>query len=245
MLQDLIELKKKLEKESKFVAFCVDHREVMIESCKEKTLAQIKEEENNDEVIEKCEELMKEVIKFFCKREIPFSSIGITTNVGFFVKKGFSEQLEVRKNKYNSESARGVFKENWAGNTLARYIPVTFGISWGDCYLPEEYIPTKAIQKSYNSQLFCARFMEYYARFVKTIQKIKAIKVSGIVDIDRFIHKLNEMGYVVEDGDNRKLENSVDYFNSCLNAMDAGVMSISIRANLCEKEKEEEKEKVK
>ena len=40
MLQDLIELKKKIEKESKFVEFCVDHREVKIESCKEKTRRQ-------------------------------------------------------------------------------------------------------------------------------------------------------------------------------------------------------------
>lgn len=240
MKEDLIKLKEKIEKVQYFVPICGMNHHIVIGGT-EKSLSQIKEEENTNGIIAECEELMKNIIRFFNKHDVSCSSISITSYVSFFVKKSLSEKIKKEIKRVNGNET-AVFKDQFRGNTLTRYVPVEFTISWDGCYLAEDFVPATV-----KSGKMSVRYLPH-STFEKTAKNIQEIKVSGIVDIEKFIKELTKMGYIVEDLDHRKITSyakCMSLFLDTIGKTKNRTTNLRIRADLIQKEEEKGKVAVK
>ena len=77
---------------------------------------------------------------------------------------------------------------------------------------------------------------------------IQEIKVSGIVDIEKFIKELTKMGYIVEDLDHRKITSyakCMSLFLDTIGKTKNRTTNLRIRADLIQKEEEKGKVAVK
>lgn len=230
MLEDLIKLKKDLEKEQKFVVITDNNKHIDIGTT-EMTLSQIEEKENTDGFILECEELMKKVILFFTERGIPFSSIMISSSIGFFSKQNVAKEIQSRMSK-GLDTERLVLCNMYGGNILAKLVPVTFSLNLGGCYIPDEFVPSNI------KDPMTLRYLYDYGSLNtdKSIGSLLEQKVSGTVDFDKFIHKLNELGYDIELLNYGKISSFQEYTTDYFDAVNHDKFTIlNIKANLTPK----------
>ena len=231
MLEDLIKLKKDSEEEQKFVVITDNIYKQIGIGTTEMTLSQIEEKENTDGFILECEELMKKVILFFTEREIPFNSIMISSSIGFFSKQNIVKEIQSRMSK-RLKTERLVLREMYAGNILQKLVPVTFSLNLEGCYLPDEFVPSNL------EEPLSLKFLYDYSSLNadKSIDPLLEQKVSGIVDFDKFIHKLNELGYDIELHNYGKISNFQEYLTDYLDAVRNNKFTVlNIKANLTPK----------
>ena len=196
MLEDLKELRKKLQKEKKereiekaqnyFVIY--DFSPKNINNGEELTSDQILASENTEQFANECEELFKEAIMAFEKNNIEYNCIQIVSKIGYIIK---GTELSELKNMLSSNE--NDFWKKLNNYVAAPYIPLKFSISMNDSGLkdnPNEFFKT---EKSIKSAKKNDNYLANNPEFIQLENK----NVKGIVNYYNFILEMHKRGYFV------------------------------------------------
>ena len=176
MIQDLIKLRGQLHDKYKRRYFIVKETSKGMELCGDGfSFDDIEKLENTDEVIVQMEDLMKKGIEGFYQNNVPIGSIGISSGFGLVCTKDFFESLQ----SVDDDEYYKLMLEYWQHSS--KYIPVNFSINDAICSIT-------------NSD-----GMDEYGLYQKC-RNIDFLKkcVSGIVDFDKFVLRLKNLGYNLE-----------------------------------------------
>lgn len=175
MKEDLINLREQLHERYKKKYFIVEDTVKGIKICSDAfSPDDIEKLENTDEVIVQMEDLMRKGIEGFYQNNLPIESIGISSGIGLICTKDFFEAL---KNSNEDEYIK-LMLEYWSHSK--KYIPVNFFINEARCWASNSDERVCDInQEGMNNDFFKNRAF-------------------GVVDFDKFVIKLKELGYNLE-----------------------------------------------
>ena len=198
MMNDLLKLKEELEMARKYVPLVGFKEEDIATASKSeaRTLLEYAAMENTDEFVVLCENLIKEAVVLFGKNNIPCDLLTLSTAFGFLCT---PELIEFLKDKYTELSSDNpeiccskIIFNNIGTNVSLKYIPMRFSVNLaasGICdanskkflnlndYLKKEYIPP--IKKMSEIDELCQK------------------SIFAVVDIEKFLKKMLELGYYV------------------------------------------------
>ena len=198
MLNDLLKIKQEIEMARKYVPLVGFKEEDMDIASKSeaKTILEYEAMENTDEFVVLCENLIKEAVVLLGKNNIPYDLLTLSTAVGFLCT---PELIEFLKDKYTELCSDNpevccskIIFNNIGTNASLKYIPMRFSVNLAGSgifdtnskkilnlndYLKKEYIPQ--IKK------------------ISEIDELCQKSIFAVVDIEKFLKKMLELGYYV------------------------------------------------
>ena len=198
MLNDLLKIKQEIEMARKYVPLVGFKEEDMDIASKSeaKTILEYEAMENTDEFVVLCENLIKEAVVLFGKNNIPCDFLRLSTAFGFLCT---PELIEFLRDKYTELCSDNpevccskIIFNNIGTNASLKYIPMRFSVNLAGSgifdtnskkilnlndYLKKEYIPQ--IKK------------------ISEIDELCQKSIFAVVDIEKFLKKMLELGYYV------------------------------------------------
>lgn len=221
MIEDLKNLKRKLENEKYVVITDIGVDPTITISNHDLTLSEIAKLDNTNKVIASCEELMMNAIELFTPNFVAYDSLRLSTNLGLISKKDFAEKVA---------KDRKLFPELYPGNISSKYAFVEFGLDLAGCKVPEEIIPANVNEPHDLTYL--------YKNGNKELRSLLSTRVSGIVDIEKLIRTLKGYGYQVNMLNYGPIANFSDYINKYAKSTSEGKKALfCIDADLKENQK--------
>lgn len=159
------------------------------------TMDEIINSENTDEIIKNIENLIEKAVKYLSENDIPYDQICIYTYTSVFCEKDFVANLH---EKYNKENEFNELIKDLPSKILPNYVPLEFSISLENTGTKETQIDDYDLDDDIFSE---------------------DIYVEGVIDFNKFISKMNALGYSIEFG-NGECNSNNDYINSFLNSKD-------------------------
>ncbi len=185
MLEDLIKLKQQLESNHKYIAINDLSEKSIMSASESKSLSEFETLENTDDFIVQCEKLMEETIRIFSANNIPYDKIQIASSQGFLCTPEFVDFL---KSEYqNHKEITKINLENLGSNVSLKYVPMSFGISLAGSNLSYGY--------SVYDYLYDFLSDSDYEKVISHIIDLEKKSVSGIIDFEKFIKRMKELGY--------------------------------------------------
>lgn len=205
MLEDLIKLKQQLEQSHQYVAVKEISKKSIMGANESKSLGEFQALENTDAFIGQCEALLEEATTVFSTNNIPYDTIQISTSLGFLCRLEFIEFL---KNEYkNHEVQQGKWHldlDNLGSNVSPKYVPVDFVINMAGSGFADEYgVDDYLLDSGQN---------------IPQVNELAQKRISGIVDFEKFIKKMKELGYGLEllnYGECSSMQDYVDAVKQC------------------------------
>ena len=198
MMNDLLKLKEELEMARKYVPLVGFKEEDIATASKSeaKTLLEYAVMDNTDEFVVLCENLIKEAVVLFGKNNIPCDFLRLSTAFGFLCT---PELIEFLRDKYTELCSDNpevccskIIFNNIGTNASLKYIPMRFSVNLAGSgifdtnskkilnlndYLKKEYVPP--IKKMSEIDELCQK------------------SIFAVVDIEKFLKKMLELGYYV------------------------------------------------
>ena len=217
-IDELRNLKRKLEsKKEKYVV--VNHiNNILSPTSDARTLNEFKKIENTEEVVEKCEKLIENTVRFLSRNEIAYNQIELSSIPGFLCKIDYVKSLNFN-NKNKSEiiieaitnanlKAHGkqrvdfdfINLEELKDNVSDTYIPIEFFLSYKGTGIDDINI------KDYQE---CFGYKKSYDDILKE-------RVSGIVNLEKFIMEIRNLGYDIGISSSIYLLTMDDYIKSVM-----------------------------
>ena len=198
MMNDLLKLKEELEMARKYVPLVGFKEEDIATASKleAKTILEYAAMENTDEFVVVCENLIKEAMVLFGKNNIPYDFLTLSTAAGFLCT---SELIDFLKDKYTELCSDNpdvccsrIIFNNIGANASIKYVPMRFSVD-----LTASGISDINSKKILNLSDYLK--MEYIPPIKKMseIDELRQKSIFGIVDIEKFIKKMQELGYCV------------------------------------------------
>ena len=209
-IEELKKLKMEIEKqtnskidESKYVIVSeLNEREFKVNGDFE--VDKVNEIENTDKFIADCLRLFEEAVKLFSKEKLNFDQVVISSSRGLLVKK---EDFNKFKEMYSGFHTNKELS-NYVSNV---YVPLKFNVDLCNSGTEEETIDD-SIQNVSND-----------------LKMLMNKSVFGIVNFEKFLAKMNELGYSIEFLYNGQCNSMKDYLAS-INGSDIDILTV--RANL-------------
>ena len=198
MLNDLLKIKQEIEMARKYVPLVGFKEEDMDIASKSeaKTILEYEAMENTDEFVVLCENLIKEAVVLLGKNNIPYDLLTLSTAVGFLCT---PELIEFLKDKYTELCSDNpevccsqIIINNIGTNASIKYIPMRFSVN-----LAASGIFDSNSKKFLNLNDYLK--MEYIPPIneMSEIDELCQKSIFAIVDIEKFIKKIQELGYYV------------------------------------------------
>lgn len=199
MMNDLLKLKEELEMARKYVPLVGFKEEDIATASKSeaKTLLEYAAMDNTDEFVVLCENLIKEAVVLFGKNNIPCDFLRLSTAFGFLCT---PELIEFLKDKYTELCSDNpevccskIIFNNIGTNASIKYIPMRFSVD----------LTASGISDT-NSKKFLNLSDYLKKEYVPPIKKMSEIdelcqkSIFAVVDIEKFIKKMQELGYYVD-----------------------------------------------
>lgn len=195
MLEDLIKLKQQLEQSHRYIAISEISSEDIMSASESKSLSEFEALENTDDFIVQCEKLMEEAIRIFSANNIPYDTIQISSSLGFLCTPEFIDFL---KSEYHKHGKLNL--ENLVYNVSLKYVPMSFGINTAASLVSDVY--------SVNDYLIENK------KDIPQIDDLSRKFVSGIIDFEKFIKRMKELGYSIELLNYGECSNMYDYISA-------------------------------
>ena len=229
MMNDLLKLKEELEMARKYVPLVGFKEEDIATASKSeaRTLLEYAAMENTDEFVVLCENLIKEAVVLFGKNNIPCDFLRLSTAFGFLCT---PELIEFLRDKYTELCSDNpevccskIIFNNIGTNASLKYIPMRFSVNLAGSgifdtnskkilnlndYLKKEYIPQ--IKK------------------ISEIDELCQKSIFAVVDIEKFLKKMLELGYYVNFANYdylMKLSDYIKLLNETLSNTDIEVLA--------------------
>ena len=229
MMNDLLKLKEELEMARKYVPLVGFKEEDMDIASKSeaKTILEYEAMENTEEFVVLCENLIKEAVVLLGKNNIPYDLLTLSTAVGFLFT---PELIEFLRDKYaelcsdNPEiCCSQIIFNNIGTNASIKYVPMKFSID-----LTASGISDSNSKKFLNLKDYLK--MEYIPpiKEMSEIDELCQKRIFAIVDIEKFIKKMQELGYYVNFanyGYGSKLSDYMRALNDTLSNTDIEVLA--------------------
>ena len=182
MLEDLIKLKQQLESNHKYIAISDLSEGSIMSASESKSLSEFKALENTDDFIVQCEKLMEKAIRIFSANNIPYDTIQISSLQGFLCKPGFVDFLKSEYQKHKGTNERWKLNlENLGSNVSLKYVPMSFSINMAGSGLSGVY--------------YVDDYLLENEKDISQINDLSRESVSGIIDFEKFIKRMKELGY--------------------------------------------------
>ena len=229
MMNDLLKLKEELEMARKYVPLVGFKEEDIATASKSeaRTLLEYAAMENTDEFVVLCENLIKEAVVLLGKNNIPYDLLTLSTAVGFLCT---PELIEFLKDKYTELCSDNpevccsqIIINNIGTNASIKYIPMRFSVN-----LAASGIFDSNSKKFLNLNDYLK--MEYIPPIneMSEIDELCQKSIFAIVDIEKFIKKIQELGYYVNFanyGYGSKLSDYMKALNDTLSNTDIEVLA--------------------
>lgn len=201
MLEELIKLKQQLEQSHKYIAIREISSEDIMSASESKSLSEFEALENTDAFIIQCNKLMEEAIRIFSANNIPYDTIQISSSVGFLCKSGFIDFLKSEYQKHEGTNERWKLNlENLESNVSLKYVPMNFSINMIGSGLSGDYCVDDYLLENKKN--------------IPQINDLSRKSVSGIIDFEKFIKKMKELGYSFELLNYGECSNMYDYISA-------------------------------
>lgn len=185
MLEDLIKLKQQLEQSHQYIAIKEISEKSIMGANDSKSLGEFQALENTDAFIGQCEALLEEATTVFSTNNIPYDTIQISTSLGFLCTPKFVEFLKTEyKNHEGLPGRLNLDLDNLGSNVSQKYVPVEFSINMAGSGLSTEFgVDDYLLDSGQN---------------IPQVNELAQKRISGIVDFEKFIKKMKELGYGLE-----------------------------------------------
>lgn len=214
MLEDLIKLKQQLEQSHRYIAISEITSKDIMSASESKSLSEFEALENTDDFIVQCEKLMEEAIRIFSANNIPYDTIQISSSLGFLCTPGFIDFLKLEYQKREGTNERWKLNlENLGSNVSLKYVPMSFSINMVESGLSGDY-----------------GVEDYLLENEKDIPQINDLSrksVSGIIDFEKFIKRMKELGYSFELANYGECSNMYDYISAAKDNVDDTYISVN------------------
>lgn len=233
MKEDLLRLKRKLEmekelelkekklcqKSKKYGLFCADNGFYLNPEFGSKTFLEIERLEDTDGFIERFENLVKDIIRDLVAIGQPFDILKfISFEPAFLCNVECADQLI----NMDSEEEQAMYV---LSNSCLKYIPIDFEfLNLGSGYYDKN---GNFISFGYDSIIAYK-----YPQRLKKIEKFKKKHIFAIVDFNKFIQKMMDIGYVVELEDVGPCKSVYDYISYFKDSPYTAALTISISFDL-------------
>ena len=201
MLEDLIKLKQQLEQSHKYIAISEINSKDIMSANESKSLLEFETLENTDDFIVQCGKLMEEAMRIFSANNIPYDTIQISSSLGFLCTPEFIDFLKSEYQKHEGTNEKWkVNLENLGSNVSLKYVPMSFSINLSGSGLSGDY-----------------GVDDYLLANEKDIPQIADLSrksVSGIIDFEKFIKRMKELGYSFELLNYGECSNIYDYISA-------------------------------
>ena len=217
-LEELKQFKNELEipKKAKYIPW--SYNRCSIDFSKEKTLEEYRASDDTDRMVQQFELLMEMATKELSDLGIIFDFVQIIIDHDFLVDRAYCEKyIAIDNDSYTRNEKIYGWYENLSDHILRDYMNITLSLD-GCLYDDYHVIP-----------------------FVELRKKCDAEKKPGIVNIEKFISKIKDLGYIVTLDDCYNKDTfepaTVDeYINTILDEVDSATY-LNIIADFREKEK--------
>ena len=214
MLEDLIKLKQQLEQSHRYIAISEITSKDIMSASESKSLSEFEALENTDDFIVQCEKLMEEAIRIFSANNIPYDTIQISSSLGFLCTPGFIDFLKSEYQKREGTNERWKLNlENLGSNVSLKYVPMSFSINMVGSGLSGDYGVDDYLLEN--------------EKDIPQINDLSRKSVSGIIDFEKFIKRMKELGYSFELANYGECSNMYDYISAAKDNVEDTYISVN------------------
>lgn len=189
----------KLETENKYYPLSLENGyindlvEYGIEEKNLKSMDEIIDSENTDEVVKQCDDAIKIILSILSETGIPYDQIQLNSGTRFYCKVNFVKEI----------------KEFYAHHSYDKFDELEYQILMNE--LPNQsiipFIPVELYFDGNNTgTLDESIYQSNYKWPILKYETLHKIKVKGIINIKEFIRKMSDLGYDV----------NISSFNDCV-----------------------------
>lgn len=221
MKEDLLNLKKELELARKKELELKDKKYVPIDiegdfadnNFEGKTISEIDQLENTDGFIKQFEDHVKDIIRCLVAADMPFDVLCFCSYPYFLCDKDCIEKI--RKIEHTGDYEKCA--ELIISNSYLRYVPIGFNFLY-EC------------SGSYNKDGILEILYAELEEINNKIYEFEKKRIFAIVDFDKFIQKMEDIGYTVEFG-GKPCKSKLDYISYFRNNPEDTAVVININFN--------------
>lgn len=215
-LEDLRNLKEKLESEQKYVAIKNSTYDEILNATEARPLSEYIAQENTDEFVKQCEALIENSVRTLATKGIPFDRVVLSSEIGFLCKESFIEKIKpLFESRMDSDTYLKIDKLLCA-HASSVYVPLSFHIN-----IIGTGIATGAVDMTID---------DYETEYGIDYGDIDTPEVTGIVNLEAFLSKMHNLGYNIELLNFGECQSVSDYMQAVIENGDD--THISVVANL-------------
>lgn len=181
-VEDLKKLKEELEKQNKYVIVSqITEKDDIMNAGEPISSSEILSQENTDEVVKQCENLIEKAVNSLTIKGIPFDQLTISSNIGFICRSDYIDEWK----KYYQENDRTNEKwfaiiEKLGTQVFPKIVPVSFSINTvftgtEDCDI-DSYADEAGL----------------------SYRDLSVENVSGVVNWEKFVSQMKSLGYNID-----------------------------------------------